>query len=148
MTWEHKQSFSSQRLSPLLPKTERNNKFNQTVNFWNWNPFLNRFWITQKKFVEVLFEDRAPSSQIRRIKFWKCFLENHWHSPQMQVFPWTQANLQGGQSTHFPQWHCLPWTQSFVQGAHAEKNDHRHISLKVPNVKFNFDGWFLTLMHW
>ena len=24
------------------------------------------------------------------------------------------------------------------------KNDHRHISLKVANAKFDFDVWFLT----
>ena len=26
------------------------------------------------------------------------------------------------------------------------EDDHRHISLKVPNVKFDFDVWFSTLM--
>ena len=25
---------------------------------------------------------------------------------------------------------------------------HRHVSLKVPNIEFDFDVWFLTLMHW
>ena len=25
--------------------------------------------------------------------------------------------------------------------------DHRHLSMKVPNVEFNFDVWLSTLMH-
>ena len=29
----------------------------------------------------------------------------------------------------------------------ATENDHRHISLKVPDVEFDFNVWFLTLMH-
>ena len=29
----------------------------------------------------------------------------------------------------------------------GDRSDHRHISLKVRNVKFDFDVWFLTLMN-
>ena len=36
--------------------------------------------------------------------------------------------------------------QDCRDGANRGQFDHRHVSSKVPNVNFDFDEWFLTLM--